>query len=324
MDQNSLPLRQWMLKEATPQDIANFPAEAKLFEDVDQDSVASVFRKAPPVYPFVVTVTRFDQYGHAAAQDRLEFTRERLEALDSCIPVSFGRVLLDFSEQWARLGTVGDLEGDHQEALWLGRELDETRHAEFLARSGRYAFLKGRMIGRYEISEWPIAFVREDMRRIPDSASRDRIAWRDVARRSQTRRMYAVLIPPGVVTGNSLHVAFFRDNDLEKLRALLVIMNSIPFEFQVRARLGTGHISLGAIRQVHIPTLDDGLVTALSSALCDLEAGIPDAEAKLEVMAALAYGLNQAEYEGLLHSFERLPKDYVSRLLSHPSWRNSS
>src|SRR5438105_15355075 len=111
------------------------------------------------------------------------------------------------------------------------------------------------MIRRFGLLEKPSRFVSLSGPKIPVSASFCRLAWRDVARPNQTRRLHATLIPRNWVTGNSLNVAFFRDGNQQRLKALLAIMNSYVCEIKVRALLATAHISLGAVRRPHIPEL---------------------------------------------------------------------
>ena len=45
MDQSSIPLRRWMFTNAEPLSISNYPAEAKLFPQVDQNIVTVTLRK---------------------------------------------------------------------------------------------------------------------------------------------------------------------------------------------------------------------------------------------------------------------------------------
>lgn len=319
-DQTSAPLRRWMGREATWLAIDHYPAEARLFEGVDQPCVTLALRHAL-AESFRPVVTRHDRDGNVRDRFVLALSPSELRALDYCLPVEQGSAAIGHLGQWAALRTVGDLEGQGGSTLWAGRELDETDHARYLAPAGRFRFLKGRMVGRYAILEQPTLFVREDLRRIPPTASHPRIAWRDVSRRTQARRVQATLIPPGMVTGNSLHVAHFRDDDVWRLRALLAVVNSIPFEFQVRARLGTGHISLGAVRQARVPDLHDrALVARLSAGLAALESGDPDGEIALEIAVARAYGLDRPGFEELLAHFDRLPPAQKDRFLAHPTW----
>jgi len=137
--------------------------------------------------------------------------------------------------------------------------------------------------------------------------------------------MHATIIPPGRVTGNSLNVAYFRDDDLFKLKALLAVVNSFVFEAQIRSYLATGHISLGSVRQVRVPTLNSGaqvrrLVELVDRCLSD------DAEAlvAVEVAAARIYGLDRTDFEQLLTSFPKLERDEVAQLLESPEWSWSS
>lgn len=314
-DQISAPLRRWFLAHTKILAVTHYPAETRLFTGVDQECVAITFQKSPATYSSIL-LTNVSQ-NMKTASSHIELSIEQLQQTNYCLPVSFGNTLFELLPKWTKLGTFAELEHTGSDGLWAGRELDETRHTEYLAPSGQFSFLKGKMVGRYKFIESPSKFVREEKRKIPDSALYHRIAWRDVSRRSQARRMQAAVILPKVVTGNSLHVAYFRDNHLDRLRALLVIMNSIPFEYQVRALLGTGHISLGVVRRVRIPKLNDQLVETLSSLLCEYEHGTPEGELWLELAVAQAYGLTRHDYEKLLIHFDGLPPEYISSLLTH-------
>jgi hypothetical protein len=130
-------------------------------------------------------------------------------------------------------------------------------------------------------------------------------------------------VDSGLVTGNSLHVGYFRDDDLQKLKALLVLFNSLPFEFQVRALLGTGHISLGVVRKVRIPPVEHpNLSRILSEMLDEKEVQGAQDEAALEVAAATAYGLNRSGLEEIMSHFRNLPSEYESRILDHHLWNS--
>lgn len=322
-DQTSRELRAWLFSRAHIQHLAYYPAEAKLFSDVDQESVAFVLRKSQSD-PVTTSIVKYNRHRERAHPIHLTYTQKDLAELGFALPVVYGETLFYMSRKWSQLDTIQDLETDAPDQLWLGRELDETSYRKYLSPSGRYAFVKGRMIGRFSVVETPKNFVREDIKIIPSTVSHERLVWRDISRPSQIRRMQAAIIPPGWVTGNSLHVAYFRSGNTKKLRALLSIMNSLPFEFQVRARLGTGHISLGAVRQVRIPALTNQTVDRLSSALAELEIGQPDAEIKLEILVARAYKLNRDEFKHILQHFSGLDQLLVAKLLASPLWEEKS
>ena len=150
-----------------------------------------------------------------------------------------------------------------------------------------------------------------------------RIVWRDVSRRSQIRRMIATLLPAGCVTGNSLQVAYFKDDDLDRLHALLGIVNSLPFEFQLRSKLGTGHVSLGTVRKIRVPQLENReLVQSLAGLTRRVLAQETGVEAKLEIAVAHALDLGSDDYEMLLAHFDRLPESFREQLLKDYSGGN--
>lgn len=319
-DQMFVKLRRWIFTEHSISDIAFYAAEARLFDKVDQPSITVVASRSEQNGTTPVLWT----YGKDLDRKSMVVTPEAWRSLADenwVVPLQFGLDLIRFQAKWQDLQKFVDLEGDGAEDLWAGRELDETDHQSFLADRGEYLFMKGRMVKRFGLAESPDKFVRVDGPRVPESADHYRLVWRDVSRPNQKRRMHATIIPPGQVTGNSLNVAYFRDDDLQKLKALLAIVNSFVFEAQIRSYLATGHISLGAVRQGRVPPLGVGpqvrrLVELVDRCLSD------DAEAliAIEVAVARLYGLAQAEFGELLTSFAKLEREEVTLLLADPEW----
>ena len=323
-DQMSVNLRRWVFSEHGISDIAFYAAEARLFDKVDQPSITIVASHSEQNGTAPVLWT----YGKDLTRRSMALTPEEWRSLADenwVVPLQFGLDLIRFQSKWQELSKFVDLEGDGGEDLWAGRELDETDHQKFLSGTGDYLFVKGRMVRRFGLAEHPDKFVRADGPRVPESADHYRLVWRDVARPNQKRRMHATIIPPGRVTGNSLNVAYFRDDHLFKLKALLAIVNSFVFEAQIRSCLATGHISLGAVRQVRVPTLSSSaqvrrVVELVDRCLSD----DPEALVAVEVAAARMYGLTRIEFGELLTSFVKLERDEMAQLLESPEWSWSS
>ena len=324
-DQTSVRLRQFLLSTNKLIDLAHYPAECRLFEQVDQEAATIIFKKQKPPNVYKVGLSRFDRNTQTVDHSNLSISDKILAEFDYCIPILFGDLLLPMINKWRKFPKVEDLEKDEMNALRLGRELDETDHTSYISAEGTIRFVKGKMIDRYCLFHEQLHFVNETLRSIPSSAYKHRIAWRDVSRRSQARRMIATLIPPNHVTGNSLGIAYFEKEDLLKLRTLLVLFNSIPFEFQMRSRLGTGHISLGVVRKVHIPEIKNrSFMKLLSDTLSLFENGDANAETSLEILAAIAYQLTKLDYKKILNQFNNIPYWYKLQLLYHPAWTSIS
>jgi Alw26I/Eco31I/Esp3I family type II restriction m6 adenine DNA methyltransferase len=319
-DQSSEQLRTWILSNYTIQDLAYYPSEARLFSYVDQPSITLV---ATPGHSrqFSPTLTVYNKEREIRSKKVFYMNSNQLKESGFVIPIQFGSELMELISKLCKFTTLGAFEKNDANGFWAGRELDETGYQRFLADEGDYLFVKGRMIKRFGIIEEPTKYVKQDGPKIPISANYRRLVWRDVSRPSQKRRLHATLIPPKWVCGNSLNVAYFKNNDLNRLKALLAIFNSLIFEIQVRGYLSTAHISLGSVRKVRIPPLGDMKLISMLSELTDrCLIGSNGSFANLEVCVAKLYGLSHEEFKLLLSGFEKLEEEEINELLSSPAW----
>lgn len=315
-DQASLALRRHLITERTLLDLHSYPAEARLFDGVDQPVAFFVARSAAPNSdPVAFSAYRRDMSVRYTGNIRLNV--EWLRDSHFVLPTEFGIEAMSLLPQFARLPRFADLEERH--GLWAGRELDETGYREFVRSSGKFRFVKGRHVGRYAIVDMPEGFVSG--RKIPSTAEHERIAWRDVSRPSQRRRIQASLIPPHWVSGNSLSVAYFKDHDRGKLLALLAVLNSVVFELQIRSILSTGHVSLGSVRHGHVPDIFDNKrsIERLARLTEKRLAQGSNTEAELEIAVAQAYGLSRDDFGAIVSCFD-LPVEYKAQLLDQARW----
>jgi Alw26I/Eco31I/Esp3I family type II restriction m6 adenine DNA methyltransferase len=319
-DQNSETLRKWLLSNHTIKYIDYFPAEARLFDGVDQAcSNLTIHVGRPKNKTFIYKFEKNLQYSEY--HQELNLPEKFLESNAYIIPVSSNKSQLDILIRFSKLNTLGDLQGNEEGLLWTGRELDETGHSKFLSPLGKHPFLKGKMIERLTKVDQPSLFVHpEKGPSIPPSVKYPRLVWRDVSRPTQKRRVQATIIPKGWVTGNSLGVAHFWGNDLEKLYTLLGVISSLPFEFQVRSMLSTAHVSVGVLRKARIPLITSELSNALAPLVERKLRGDSNAEVEIEVVMAKAYGLNPTDLVEVMHSFPKLTVEERKYLIEHPRW----
>jgi Alw26I/Eco31I/Esp3I family type II restriction m6 adenine DNA methyltransferase len=306
-DQRSETLRAHLTRECEVKQVELFPAEMRLFGGADVTTATLIVRRIS------TASSEFQLIRHQPKGDSSVQAVQVDHSRPLNIPVSFGRPGR-FEARFGDLSSFGDLQ--ETSSLWSGRELDETRLSEKLTVKGPGApFLKGRMIGRLK-SVQPEQFVSPEFVPKAPSVGLARIVWRDVSRPSQKRRLIATLIPAGWVTGNSLGIACFRDRDPFKTRALLGLMLSIPFEYQLRGLLSTGHVTLGSVRRVKIPSLHaspamNDLVKAVEAGL----GGAEDWEYLLEAAAARVYRLERSELSEMLEEFSKITSEERARVL---------
>jgi Alw26I/Eco31I/Esp3I family type II restriction m6 adenine DNA methyltransferase len=303
-DQVSERLRSWIINQHELIDLACFPAESRLFEDVDQPSLTMVLRRDGQ-FSNMLRLTIYDERCQPNTRPAYALDAQYLRSVGYRLPLQFGFSGLRLLSKLQPFPTFASLEAKNGGSLWAGRELDETGHVDFLKSRGQYFFAKGRMIGRFGVTEQPTLYVcPQTGPAIPKSADHWRIAWRDVSRPSQQRRMHATLIPPGWVTGNSLSVAYFKDDNRVRLKALLAVLNSYAFELQVRAFSATAHVSLGTVRGVRVPSLDNQELTNRLARLADrCLRRYPESYPNYETSVADAYGLSAAEFSELVAMF---------------------
>jgi Alw26I/Eco31I/Esp3I family type II restriction m6 adenine DNA methyltransferase len=321
-DQSSTAMRRKAFGSSCLVDVAVYPAEARLFDRVDQPVVALTMRVGSRASG-TGCVRSFGSDRLQCGEQALKLNRSAMEARGWTIPVGRPSGADELMTKFSGLHSLQSWEGEGPTHLWMGRELDETRISEKVTTGSHHPFIKGRMIGRHGVVENPTVSVRASLCAGFHSADKPRAVWRDVARATSKRRMIGTVIPAGWVAGNSLHVACYRDGNADRTAALHGLLSSFVVEAQVRARLTTGHMSLGVVRQARVPVLDDRLVTQLSSlARSAMNGGGVAAEHRLEIAVAKAYGLSREEMARLLDAFPKLEDGERDALTSVEAWND--
>lgn len=319
-DQASATMRRSALRRTRLVDIAAYPSEARLFARTDQPVVAATFI-AEAREGLGATVRLFNADRSLKARRALTMSGVALAAQQYSLSVGFGAEASDLLTILSQLPRFSDLEGSNSNSLWAGRELDETRIQAKIQSGMRYPFIKGRMVRRHQVVAIPEGSVRSVLAEKFYSIAFERVVWRDVARASQKRRMIGAIIPAGWVAGNSLHVAHFRNGSPEQLRALHAVLSSFVMEFQVRSRLSTGHMSLGAVRVAHVPDMSRSVVRTLAvEAQAALMAG-KEAAPSLEVAVARAYGLGRDAMAAIVDQFPKVDGAERAAVLDSALWR---
>lgn len=167
------------------------------------------------------------------------------------------------------------------------------------------------MINRYQIIEKPSLRIDKPKWKAPESIQYNRIAWRDVSRLNQKRRVIASIIPKNVVAGNSLGVIYFKKDNSKFLNKFLGIFNSLCFEFQLRSFLATSHVSLSSLREVRIPSMKKLKESSLlENAVNYAKKGNTLVELLIEAIVAKEfYTLASNELECILNQFPKISSE---------------
>lgn len=100
---------------------------------------------------------------------------------------------------------------------------------------------------------------------------RARVAFRDVARSTDSRTIRASLIPPGVFLTNKAPYLAFVNGSPRDQAACLGIMNSLPFDWQAR-RFVEINVNFFILEGLYLPDLEDADFNAISQAAARLSA----------------------------------------------------
>ena len=117
-------------------------------------------------------------------------------------------------------------------------------------------------------SQIPLPVRRQAVLRELDRA---RVAFRDVARSTDSRTIRACVIPPGVFLTNKAPYLAFVNGEPAEQAACLGIMNSLPFDWQAR-RFIEINANFFLLEGLHLPDLGDDDFRAISRAAARLSA----------------------------------------------------
>lgn len=326
-DQVSKPLRKWLFNNYSVTDIDYYVPEAKLYGIADVASITLIGKKGQNTKS--VRIRKFDS--------KLKCVERYIDENEFRF-VSRNDYVVPLETNSETISILQDIESfpqlkDHSEfsGLVTGREIDETRINEKLSQNGEHLFLKGYMVSRFNFAADTEKYVNADKVVIPPSVHKSRIVWRDVSRMSQARRIIATIIPPGLVTGNSLGMAYFPEENDYKLKVLLGIISSFVFEFQVRLLLTTNHVSAGILKLARIPRIPEhttrqivAIVEGLLNQKDDQAAA--SLQEELECTVALLYNLSQEQFSSLLSVFhlpDEMKQAHLQRFKQIESGRRS-
>lgn len=117
---------------------------------------------------------------------------------------------------------------------------------------------------------------------------RARVAFRDVARSTDSRTIRACLVPPGVFLTNKAPYLAFVNGSPRDQAACLGIMNSLPFDWQAR-RFIEINVNFFLLEGLYLPDLEDADFNAISHASARLSA-VDDRFADFAAATGVEYG----------------------------------
>ena len=316
-DQKSYQLRKFFINSYEILLIDSFPAESKLFIGADVGAISCLFKKK------VVKNQQFfsgiyDKKCKLIYREKILLTKEQFLKFDYTIPVNYGQKRIDLLNLISnKFPSWHYVEKNNKPTFWAGRELDETGSKNWLEdKVNGPLFIKGKNISRYEKNNNSLKRISKELK-VPKSSRYTRIIWRDISRRNQKRRMIATLVEPDIIAGNSLGVVSIASENDSTLKTLLGIMNSFCFEFQLRSYLFTGHISLGSIRKVCIPNIDEiNKHENLANLVDRVIKGEHNLENQIEIyVSKKVYGLTKEQFKEILYCFEKYTEEDKNKLI---------
>ncbi len=176
---------------------------------------------------------------------------------------------VQIAEKMLRFPLLGEKMADKWN-LALTREFDMTNDSKLFRTSpgpGRLPLFEGKMIWQFDAAySQPRYWVDEKEGRKALLGRREddgqqinyqgfRIGFRDVAASTNERTMIAALLPPDVMTGNTL-ITSFSLSDKRELLAIIGILNSYVIDALIRQKV-TSHCNMFYVYQLPVPRLTE-------------------------------------------------------------------
>ncbi len=177
-------------------------------------------------------------------------------------------------------------------------ELHETNDKKLWAQDGDARLWKGESFGQYDPHGYrerslpptdalwakvrkprpgsgsllaPDLPVAERRQSVLADICRDRLAFRDVTNRTNSRTVIACMVPKGVFLTNTAPYLSFSTGDALARAACLGVMNSLPFDWQAR-RFIELHVSFFLLEGLYVPSLTDDDYAQIARAAARLSA----------------------------------------------------
>src|SRR5207344_2095327 len=93
-----------------------------------------------------------------------------------------------------------------------------------------------------------------DPRTLP--ALHPRIAWRDVARATDTRTVIAAFVPPSTILVHQAYYLFWRDGSPATQAYTLGVLSALPFDWYAR-QMVESHVTVEFMRSAPVPRVPE-------------------------------------------------------------------
>lgn len=336
-DLDSQTLRTRILESKRLEEVILFPETAGLFATVNQPTAVTVLSSPSLRATFSVSpVRRRTPSGH----DVYNVSFDRAKTLDSRrrrIP----RLARDQYELYEALSGFSRVR-EYPTLKNARGELDLTLSKKYITTTpSDLRLIRGDHIERYVLRD-PEASKRQGF--IDETAFRGdfatspkyldtqvaRIAGRQVSYLNKGRRLSFTLVPHDVVLANSCNYLLFGESDdnfraLDKLKALVVVLNSLVLEWYFRVFNSNNHVANYEIDDFPI-CLGDPVVTAQLAQLCDylhatygtVDVGgkVPTAiEDVVDGFVARAFGLSADQTHSLATSIDPARANRIANIV---------
>ncbi len=327
----SVGLRKLILENAELDSFWSFKAKSNIFKGIDQQFCVHIYSKGGETseFRFADEINSINEFERLYESEDIplisaELVREAAPETYSLIPA---REKLDVSVLKRLYEHPLASSEDTTFTVNPTRELDETKHRDYIIdEETKYRYAKGKCVHPLHYDpEIVDKYVDEELLESKsEHYDQSRVVWRDIARPSLRRRIFATVVPPNCGVGNSLNYVVPEQTEQQK-RYLAAVMQSWVFEYRARQISTNSHMSMYVIRQTPVPRINESnsLFDDIVSSVDHILNTDPDNCNRNEILneidalVAHAYGLSESELEHVLSRFEKLEEDTADEILSN-------